>query len=495
MIKSVILCFILLCQILLANWTGTLKGKKLDESIDFNEVPLREALFFISKETGINVVGDTSTENIILNIYFQKGTNYYQILEGINRTNGLKVKKIENLLILSKRISNIIDEKTLVGRIVDKNYGSGIDGAKVSFLNGDILPAYTLNGGYFIAEGLAPGIYLIKIERQGYLTEGELIEVKPQGEKVIIALERDLKNFKNSEAMPEIKNLKDQVRITAHILDVTDNLFEDLGFSWIYGPKREEKGNISVGIMEKGALESMGMVYPLSFNLVRTFNHGNDIFDLAVNLLQSTQDLVISAVPSILVLDGEEGEFKITEEVVAGQSRVHYDDERETVFTPIFKEAGIILRVRPVINDDGSILMGIKTEVSNFKLRKSIKEETTEINGGTFNELGGSKISRSVETVVRVGNGETIFIGGLKRATVQSMGSKMPFFGDIPALGMFFKNQMARNEVTDLFIKLKADIVGAYGVEDVDPRYFEKGNLHMKEREILNKERIYPKKK
>ena len=37
-----------------------------------------------------------------------------------------------------------------------------------------------------------------------------------------------------------------------------------------------------------------------------------------LNLLESTNDLVVSSVPTLMIASGEEGEFKVTEEVIVG---------------------------------------------------------------------------------------------------------------------------------------------------------------------------------
>lgn len=113
------------------------------------------------------------------------------------------------------------------------------------------------------------------------------------------------------------------MRITSQILDVTDNLFENLGFDWLYsnsGSIEKNKG-LDISLIGKAAVEGAGVSFGSGINLIRQFNDGNDILGLGINLLQATQDLVISAMPSILVADGEEGEFKITEEVIVGEEK------------------------------------------------------------------------------------------------------------------------------------------------------------------------------
>jgi general secretion pathway protein D len=197
-------------------------------------------------------------------------------------------------------------------------------------------------------------------------------------------------------------------------------------------------------------------------------------------MLESNQDLVISAIPSILIADGEEGEFKIAEEVIVGEEKDENSETSKTTYTPLFREAGIILKVQPFIQDNDSIVLKIKIEVSNFKLKKAESSEET----GTYNSEGGSKIGRSIETTVKIKNGETIFIGGLKRATVHNLESKVPIIGNIPILGNLFKKRSIKNEATDIYIKLKVDIPENSNDE------FDSMEIHKNYNKIKNK-RIY----
>ena len=234
------------------------------------------------------------------------------------------------------------------------------------------------------------------------------------------------------------------------------------------------------------ALDSAGVSFGSGINLVRQFNNGNDVLGLGINLLQATQDLVISAMPSILVADGEEGEFKITEEVIVGEEKKENDNTEKTTYTPLFREAGIILKVKPLIKENGTIFLKVMIEVSNFRLKKNEKENMIS-EGGTYNSEGGSKIGRSIETTVKMRDGETIFIGGLKRAVIQNLDSQVPFLGTLPVINIFFKNQSVKKEITDIYIKLKVDIEKDTWEKDS----FDKIELHQKIKDIKNR-KIYP---
>ena len=295
-------------------------------------------------------------------------------------------------------------------------------------------------------------------------------------EKIVIEVDEFIKDIDR-----EIK----QVRITSQIFDVTENLFEELGFDWLYSSSGniEKNSGTDIGLLGNSSVEGAGSILSSGISLIRQFNSGSDILGMGLNLLQSTQDLVITAMPSIVVTDGAEGEFKITEEVIVGEEKQENDNTEKTTYTPIFKEAGIILKVTPTIEEDGIIFLKIKIEVSNFKLKK-VKNENIAEDTGTYNSNGGSKIGRSIETIVKMRSGETIFIGGLKRSATYDINSQVPLLGDVPVLGVFFKNKEIKKEKTDIYVRLKVDI------ESEEPK--EEFNKINKQVEEIGSRKVYP---
>lgn len=295
-------------------------------------------------------------------------------------------------------------------------------------------------------------------------------------EKIIIEVEDFIKDIDR-----DIK----QVRITSQIFDVTENLFEELGFDWLYSSSGsiDKSSGTDIGILGNSSVEGAGNVLSSGISLIRQFNSGSDILGMGLNLLQSTQDLVITAMPSIVVTDGAEGEFKITEEVIVGEEKQENDNTEKTTYTPIFKETGIILKVTPTIGENDTVFLKVKIEVSNFKLKKIKNENITE-DTGTYNSNGGSKIGRSIETTVKMRNGETIFIGGLKRSAAYDINSQVPILGDVPVLGVFFKNKEIKKEKTDIYVRLKVDIEGEEKEEE-----FNKINKQVEE---LENRKVYP---
>lgn len=537
----------------------SLREIKLEQELELKNIVLSDALAVISKESRISIIADDKAKDIVLDLFFAKGENFENILDGIATTNNLKISTISEMLILSKRNSNISGEMALGGKVLIDGYDNGIEGVKITVQKSSSSPVYTTYGGNFVINDLNPGIYVVKFEKAGFLTVGQIINIDKSINTITVSMERDKNNsekvkeekdinnimektfingeefytekiklmnissddvsniLKNSfgeevrissipkmniviivgkkdSTMSAIKLVKEldkeiqQVRITSQILDVTDNLFETLGFDWLYNNvgSVEKNSGLDISLIGKAALDSAGVSFGSGINLVRQFNNGNDVLGLGINLLQATQDLVISAMPSILVADGEEGEFKITEEVIVGEEKKENDNTEKTTYTPLFREAGIILKVKPLIKENGTIFLKIMIEVSNFRLKKNEKENMIS-EGGTYNSEGGSKIGRSIETTVKMRDGETIFIGGLKRAVIQNLDSQVPFLGTLPVINIFFKNQSVKKEITDIYIKLKVDIEKDTWEKDS----FDKIELHQKIKDIKNR-KIYP---
>ena len=315
-------------------------------------------------------------------------------------------------------------------------------------------------------------------------TFGNSLKISSLPKKNILVLSGKENIINSSKSLiQELDKDVEQIRIDAQILDVTDNLFETLGFNWIYDNSGNTEGNNSwsMSLLGNSSISGIGSIYSSSIAISKQFNSGNDILNLGINLLESTQDLVVSSRPSILVLDGEEGSFKVAEEVIVGEQREEDEDTNKVITTPIFREAGIILKATPTIRKDGRVIKKVLIEISNFKLKVN-KDESEE--SGTYNSEGGSKVGRSIETTIKIKDGETIFIGGLKKATVHNLDSKIPYFGTLPMINFFFKNQNISHEISDIYVKMKVNIVNN------ENDSFERDEIHQRAKEIINR-KIY----
>lgn len=170
---------------------------------------------------------------------------------------------------------------------------------------------------------------------------------------------------------------------------------------------------------------------------------GDYSVEAAISALKSDSTARLLTNPRLLVMNNREATIDIIEQIPYSQSTESSLSAGISKTTIAFKDVGIKLKVKPQINRDGSIVLGIAPEQS-FR---------------TGEALDGVPViytSRSNTTFV-IKSGETAVIGGLIKETESKTENKIPLLGDIPLLGILFKRydrQKVRSELT-IFITAK----------------------------------------
>ena len=150
----------------------------------------------------------------------------------------------------------------------------------------------------------------------------------------------------------------------------------------------------------------------------------------------------IKSTPKISTLDGEEAEIKVDREeyyvILAGPPEApYYRFETITV--------GVSLRILPRIAGEDEVVMSITPQVSDV-----IQREDTE-----FPVVS----RRSVQTTVRVRDGQTVIIGGLLQNIRRDIISGVPFLRKIPIIDLFFSRKTTSVQETELVVFITPRIV------------------------------------
>ncbi|MEA2708332.1 MAG: type pilus assembly protein PilQ [Phycisphaerales bacterium] len=160
-----------------------------------------------------------------------------------------------------------------------------------------------------------------------------------------------------------------------------------------------------------------------------------------VAALEQLTDTTIMANPKVLALNRQQGE------VFVGKEDGYYTTVTTETTTSQSVESlktGTRLIFRPYVASDGFIRMEVHPEDSD----------------GQVNANGlPSKTTTEVTSNVMVKDGHTIVIGGLFRESTVSAKSQVPFVGNLPLVGMLFKNQRDRTVREEVIILLTPHIV------------------------------------
>ncbi len=110
---------------------------------------------------------------------------------------------------------------------------------------------------------------------------------------------------------------------------------------------------------------------------------------------------------------------------------------------------GVILSVTPQVNKDGYVTMYVQPQFVNT--------QTSPLSSSA--QPIQDPLSRSVSTVVRIKNGQTLVLGGLLESNKNKVVRKVPLLGYIPIIGWFFTSTQASTTNTDLVVFITPTIM------------------------------------
>lgn len=254
-----------------------------------------------------------------------------------------------------------------------------------------------------------------------------------------------------------------QVSLEAKVTAIQKDAAKDLGVSWEWSklpqsPEHEITYDTvkHTVINEDGSKEEITDYLPVD-EVTRKWNDDENIpgvirfgkgvdgypyefyYAAKIDALISDGKANILARPNITTIQGKEAVINIGSEVPVPT----VSTTNSTTTTSIkYREAGIILKCTPRVNEDGIITVKVHTEVSSPMYVEDMKAYRFQ--------------KRSADTIVRLKDGQTMVIGGLIGSDEAKQMSKIPFLGDIPILGNLFKHIQKSKSDTEVMIFLTA---------------------------------------
>lgn len=250
-----------------------------------------------------------------------------------------------------------------------------------------------------------------------------------------------------------------QVLVESLIVEVNAEKAAEFGIQWegVLGKKGDSSigvlgTNFSVGgsniiALAKGA--ASGTIAPSTggnFGIGQKIN-GVYVLGFLARFLESSGDGNVLSTPNLLTLDNEEAKIVIGENVpfVTGQftntgSSANTVNPFQTIER---KDVGLTLRVRPQINENGSVKMVIYQEISAVKA------------GTEAAANGPTTTKRSIESSVLVDDGAIVVLGGLLQDDYSGNLEKVPGLGDLPLFGNLFKGEVRKRRKSNLMVFLR----------------------------------------
>ena len=269
--------------------------------------------------------------------------------------------------------------------------------------------------------------------------------------------------------LEELDQPQPQVLIEAWIVEISSTSQFDIGVEFLpstpapgqrSGPRvREIYGAASFGL-GAGAFAESGTIPGSGFSaLFRTINNtklklGDKVyripdFDAFFRVLQQNTDVNVLSSPKLLVMNNKSASISIIDKIFTSSSTITgVGADRESIEQFEETPVGITMDLTPQINADGYVIMEVSLTVSSI-----VGEDITEASSRPI------IAERTTNNEVRIQDGETIVISGLRRNDKARTTAKVPLLGDIPLLGALFRSSSTINIKTNLLIFITPHIV------------------------------------
>lgn len=379
------------------------------------DAPLSHVLTLIAQQHGLNIVsGEQMGQKVsvtLQNVSLEDALNSILAVHGFtwSRQNGvLLISSVDS----EKRLSPAVQGRIV--RVFTLNYVTAADVDKV-------------------VKGLMSPV------GQSFVNQTNKLDQRNAHEQIIV---EDMPAYVDriSQYVAQVDIMPRQVVVEANVLQVTlrDNNRHGVNFNQL-----ARISNAKVNF------EAMGMTSGSpTASALRVA--GTDLTSL-IEALKSTNDTKTLASPKVAVLNGQEARISVGGKLGYLLTTA---TNTSTLQSVSFLDYGVVLKVTPIITEDGRVLMNVAPQVSTGRINPTSKLPESE--------------ATEVETKVMLNDGEAIVIGGLIKETKSDSQNKIPWLGDLWLIGRIFQSRDRVRERNEIIITLVPRITrpGEYCVPD-----------------------------
>lgn len=174
---------------------------------------------------------------------------------------------------------------------------------------------------------------------------------------------------------------------------------------------------------------------------------GSTVFGAIINAVKSDTASNLLQAPHLITLDNQQASILVGQEIpiTTGQA---LSNNFDNAFRTVQREnVGIQLDVRPQINSSGAVKLQVRQEVSS--IAGPVSADNTEL---ILNK-------RAIENTFVVDDGQIVVIGGLLDDSERRTIEKIPFLGDLPAIGALFRSKARSRTKTNLMVFIRPTIL------------------------------------
>lgn len=281
----------------------------------------------------------------------------------------------------------------------------------------------------------------------------------------------DAKKIATNEQLNAIilRDTADKVKVAEKIIEANDKakaeVVVDVELLQINTTRMRNLGLALDSYAVTQSLDLGGEGVPLRLSDLDDLNANNwslTIPNFIYNFMKTDTDAQLLARPQLRITEGEKARLLIGERVPIPTTTFNTSNTIGGNIVPLttfqYTDVGIRIEIEPRVHHNKEITLKVTVEVSNIS-------SFVEAAGGQRQPVIGT---RTIESTIRLKDGETNFLAGLIRTEDLDSQAGIPGLSDIPILGRLFSNNNADNNRTDVILTMTPHIIRTPNLTEED---------------------------
>lgn len=267
------------------------------------------------------------------------------------------------------------------------------------------------------------------------------------------------------DTLPKIKELLRKLDVPKKMVQIEVLLFER---------RVDSQSNAGLNLLKIGKAHngmrydgphvppSQGLDAPVGRGVLEFIFHGGGSkhlppFDIAYSFLLTQEDIRFNAAPSVITVNQTPATIRIEEEISINNGAAPINASDGTiVFQNSYTRSdyGITIDLTPTVH--------LPDEADEYGESRGFVTLQTNVTFDTIRPRPDDRPNvdrRHIENEVRVADGQTVILGGLRRKSTLDSEEKVPFLGEIPGLGKLFGSTRLIDNNTEMFIFITPKII------------------------------------
>lgn len=277
--------------------------------------------------------------------------------------------------------------------------------------------------------------------------------VDPKSNAIVMVVEADV--------LPKIKELIRKLDVPKRMVQIEALLFERrITKQNNFGLNLLRVGNCAENI--SGACLSWNEFDIVPTGILDFIFHGKKTcglpaYDIAYRFLMNQDDIQINASPSVVAINQTPATIAIVEEISINTGIFNVETAKGNTLERAFTRAqyGITISITPTIHitsddyeeTDEPNYVSLETDITFDTVQPGLNPDRPDVT------------RRHITNDVRIPDGQTIILGGLRRKNTDDFKEGIPFLGDVPGIGKLFSTRELSDSETEMFIFLTPKII------------------------------------